>query len=100
MNKLYQKLSLGLIILSIFAFANIQCSSNENKGHGFDLDGMDKTANPAQDFYQYAVGNWVKNNPIPDEYSYWGSFSILAENNYKVLKEILEKSVKNTSKKS
>ncbi len=99
MNKLYQKLSLGLIILSIFAFANIQCSSNENKGHGFDLDGMDKTANPAQDFYQYAVGNWVKNNPIPDEYSYWGSFSILAENNYKVLKEILEKSVKNTSAK-
>jgi len=95
MNKIYQKLSIGLIVLAIFGLLNLQCSANKND-HGFDLNGMDKTANPTQDFYQYAVGNWVKNNPIPDEYSYWGSFSILAENNYKVLKEILESSASDT----
>ncbi len=99
MNKLYQKLSFGLIIIAVLAFFNLQCTSNDIPGHGFDLNGMDKTAKPTQDFYQYAVGNWVKNNPIPDEYSYWGSFSILAENNYKVLKEILQNSAKDTSAK-
>lgn len=99
MNKFIQKLSVGTIIIAIFGFINLQCSSDNNDGHGFDLKGMDTTANPTQNFYQYAVGNWVKNNPIPDEYSRWGSFSILAENNYKVLKEILENAAKNSSAK-
>ncbi len=99
MNKLFQKLSLGLIIITMFGFINLQCSTPKSDGHGFDLKGMDTTANPAQNFYEYAVGNWVKNNPVPDEYSYWGSFTILAENNYKVLKEILEKAAKNKTAK-
>lgn len=99
MNKFIQKLSAGIIIIAIFGFINLQCSSDNNDGHGFDLKGMDTTANPAQNFYQYAVGNWVKNNPIPDEYSRWGSFSILTENNYKVLKGILENAAKNKTAK-
>ncbi|PIW69101.1 MAG: peptidase M13 [Ignavibacteriales bacterium CG12_big_fil_rev_8_21_14_0_65_30_8] len=97
MNKILQKLSVGLIIISITSFISLQCTSPDNENHGFDLNQMDTTANPAQDFYQYSVGNWVKNNPIPDEYSYWGSFTILAEENYKVLKEILEKSANDKS---
>lgn len=97
MNKILQKLSVGLIIIAITSFISLQCTSTDNGNHGFDLNQMDTTANPTQDFYQYAVGNWVKNNPIPDEYSYWGSFTILAEENYKVLKEILEKSANDKS---
>lgn len=31
----------------------------------FDLNAIDKTADPCTDFYQYACGNWNKNNPIP-----------------------------------
>ena len=66
MNKFIQKLSAGLIIIAIFGFINLQCSSDNNDGHGFDLKGMDTTANPAQNFYTFAVCNWVKNKPKPD----------------------------------
>ena len=56
----------------------------------FDLTAMDKTVDPCQDFFQYACGNWNKNNPIPADKSRWGRFNELAEHNLYVLRDILE----------
>ncbi|MGC2109530.1 MAG: M13 family metallopeptidase [Candidatus Korobacteraceae bacterium] len=57
----------------------------------FDLNAMDKSVDPCVDFYLFACGNWIKNNPIPADQPQWGRFNELHEHNQLILKAILEK---------
>jgi putative endopeptidase len=50
---------------------------------------FDETVAPGDNFFEYANGNWVKDNPIPAKATRWGSFGILAENNTKQVLTIL-----------
>ncbi len=48
---------------------------------GVDLADLDTTVAPGADFYAYATAGWQKNHPMKPEYSRYGAFDILAENN-------------------
>ena len=71
--------------------------ADDSKGHGFDLANLDRSISPCADFYQFAAGGWMKNNPIPAAYPRWGSFTILQEHNQDVLRSILEEAAKETA---
>ena len=57
---------------------------------GIDPANIDKTRKPCDNFFLYANGNWLKNNPVPAAESRWGSFNELAEHNYATQKAILQ----------
>src|SRR3954463_6798984 len=57
---------------------------------GIDVTNIDSTARPADDFYAFVNGKWLKNTPIPESESRWGSFNELMEKNLGKLKIILE----------
>jgi predicted metalloendopeptidase len=65
--------------------------AEQKKPLPLDPKNMDTSVKPGDDFYLYANGNWVKNNPVPPEYSRWAAFNELDEKNKAALHEIAEK---------
>jgi putative endopeptidase len=57
---------------------------------GFSLSNLDRTCKPCDNFYEFAMGNWMKANPIPAEYSSWGTFQQLRDNNLTAMRTVLE----------
>lgn len=57
---------------------------------GIRTENLDTTAVAGTDFYQYACGGWMKNNPLPAEFSRFGSFDKLAEDNRAQIQGLIE----------
>jgi putative endopeptidase len=75
-------------------------NAEEHPAPKFDIANIDKTTDPCVDFYQFACGNWIKNNPIPGDQTDWVSFSEVYEHNMVVLRQVLEKAGANDPQRS
>jgi len=85
MNKLF----IPIIALALMTTA---CNSKKDTANqaGIDLANLDTTMSPKTDFYKYACGGWMTKHPLTGEYSRFGSFDLLAENNRKQLRGLIE----------
>ncbi len=80
-----------LLVFSLAAWSlSGQAPEKASGALGFSVKNIDATANPCTNFFQYACGSWLKNNPIPADQARWGRFDQLEERNRDVLREILE----------
>ncbi len=68
-----------LTIMALLAFSAVSCT--QKMSSGIDTSNLDTTVVPQNDFYQYACGGWMQANPLTAEYSRFGSFDKLAEDN-------------------
>ena len=73
-------------------------AATTQKGVGITIANIDPSVKPCEDFFHYASGNWLKNNPIPAAESRWGSFNELADRNNATLRTILSDAAKNAPK--
>ena len=90
-----KKLMMSALLASVLIMAS--CNKKEaedNMIHGINLEYMDKTAKPGDDFYRYVNGAWFDKTEIPADKSTWGSFNELAYNTdldvLSILKEAAE----------
>ncbi len=83
-------------LFTMMALAVMAASASAQLKSGINMNDLDKSVRPADDFYEYACGGWMKANPLPAAYSRYGSFDRLAEDNNKRINGILKELQENT----
>ncbi len=96
MNLNYYKVFLSAAVCLLSMHASAQHDSKPvNKPVFIDKSSMDLSKKPGDDFYNYASGTWIKNNPVPAKETRWGSFNLLRDFNINAVKTILAESANN-----
>ena len=80
------------VMIGLMSFSMNSCSSEgkEAKQQKLDVSNFDNNYTPGSDFFDYATGGWQKKNPLKPEFSRFGSFDLLRENNKEQLKTLIE----------
>ena len=84
--------TLGLVALGLFSLTSVNA---QQKNPGINLDLMDKSVRPQDDFFNFVNGTWNKNTQIPADKTRWGSFDELRQNTDKDALAILDEAIKN-----
>ncbi len=84
-----------LLTIATMAVIATGCQHKAQLTSGINPDNFDTTARLEDDFYQYACGGWMANNPLDAEHSRYGAFDVLAENALKSINDIIDSVSKN-----
>ena len=90
--------SVKVIIVFVLFILFLTCGKQKEE-IVIDINNMDTTINPGDDFYQFVNANWLKNNPIPDDKSYYGAFTELRDKSIADQKKLINKLIKQKNKK-
>ena len=67
----------------------------QQKNPGINLDYMDRTVKPGDDFFRFVNGTWYDNTEIPGDKTRWGSFDELRQSTDQDALAILKEAVAN-----
>lgn len=76
--------------ISSVLIALTMTTSAQTPSRFIDPANMDLSVKPGDDFYRYASGAWIKNNPVPAKETRWGSFNMLRDFNINAVKGLVE----------
>lgn len=99
MHKMIYSSIKSTFLLGVLALAACSSAQKDYSKNDIVARDVDTTANPGDDFFSYANGGWIKNNPIPAAYSSWGIGNLVSEEIRDKLKVINEDALKANAEK-
>ena len=84
-----QRRMLAFVFVSLPLAAALATAQARSQS-GLELQALNRSVDPCTDFYQFACGEWLANNPVPPDRSSWGRFEEVAERNSATLRTILD----------
>jgi putative endopeptidase len=80
----------SLLLIAVALIAAFPAAADPALTSGIDRANFDTSVKPGDDFYEYVNGTWIKNNPVPPEYSRWGAFPKLRDDNLVALRQLMD----------
>lgn len=89
--------TLAIGLAGAFYSCDSKKSVSENTADDFIVEWIDTTVNPGDDFFKYATGAWMKNNPIPDAERRWGIANLIRDEIFDKLLTLSEEAAADTN---